>query len=157
MALNVRGTEIWFYDSEESKVVKVGCPTSLSGIDGARDQVEVPACLDAEDKEFLAGQITPGTAAIDINYDPKTVSHTRMHELYREGKVLPFVVGMAGSKTAPTWGLSDDDWDLPTDRSFLKFTGYFANYSFEFPSGGTVSSAIPVQMSTTAIPVPATT
>lgn len=155
MAVNTKGTEIWFYDEENAQVVKVGCPTSLGGLGGARDQNEVTPCLDSEEKEFIPGMITPGSADLAINYDPKTISHTRMHELYREGKILNFVIGLAGSKSAPTWTATT--WTLPTDRHFLKFTGYFSDYSFDFAVGGVVSSSIPVQMATGLIPVPATT
>ena len=157
MAINVKGTEIWFYDATASSpaVVKVGCPTGLGGLGGARDQNEVPPCFDSDEKQFLPGMITPGSADLQINYDPAVVSHTRMHELYRAGTVLSFVIGLAGDTTAPTW--SGTAWVLATGRNWLKFTGYFSDYSFDFAVGGVVSSAIPVQLSTGLIPVKATT
>lgn len=154
MAINTKGTEIWFYDEEKSEVVKVGCPTGLGGLGGARDQNEVTPCLDSEEKEFLPGMITPGQGDLAINYDPAVVSHTRMHELYRQGKVLKFVIGLAGDKTAPTH--AGADWTLATSRHWLKFTGYFSDYSFDFALGGVVSATIPVQLSTGLVPVPAT-
>lgn len=147
MAVNTRGTELWFYDDENSAVVKIGCPTNISLPHGTRDQIEVPPCLDANSKVYMSGLITPGEASLSINFDPEDTSHVRMHELFLKGDNLKFALGFSGSTTAPTWGSTD--WTIPTARNFVTFDGYFSSYSMEFAAGATVTGEVPIQISGT--------
>lgn len=145
MAVKTQGTMLYFVDPYDNSIVKVGCPTNISGLDVSRDQIE-KTCLDSDAREYESGMPTPGTASFTIYADPDDPSHIRLHELYREGDNLNWAIGWSDGNQPPTVD-SDGEFSGPTSRSWLTFNGYISSFPFEFASGSLVSSNLSVQVS----------
>jgi hypothetical protein len=145
MALNTQGTNLYFIDPESGTVKTVGCPTGISGISAPREEREV-TCLEDVARAYEAGMLTPGSATINLNFDPQDPTHAMLHDLYKAGTSLIWGIGFSDGTNAPTVG-SDDDMDFPDDRSFLRFEGYVSDYPFEFAIAANVTSGLSVRMS----------
>jgi hypothetical protein len=145
MAVKTQGTELYFIDPDSTEVVKIGCPTTITGIGAARDQIET-TCLDSEGRTYEAGMPTPGTANFTIQADPADPSHIRLHELYREGTTLDFALGWSdGTGIVPT--ADSSGFTLPTTRSWISFTGYVTDFPFDFALNSVVTSNLGIQVS----------
>lgn len=145
MAVKTQGTELFFIDPYDDTVVKVGCPTSISGLDVTIEQIET-TCLDSAGREYEAGMPTPGTLTFTINADPDDASHVRLHELFKEGTSLKWALGWRGSTTDPTVD-SNGVFDLPADRTWCEFEGFVNSFPFEFALNAVVTSNLGVQIS----------
>jgi hypothetical protein len=145
MAVRTQGTELFFIDPYDNSVVKVGCPTNISGLDTTVDQIET-TCLDSDAREYEAGMPTPGTATFTINADPQDESHIRLYELFKEGTKLEWAIGWKDGTDAPTVD-SVGEFDLPTDRTWIVFNGFVNSFPFEFALNSVVASNVGVQLS----------
>ena len=70
MAMSTQGTELYFLDPEGSPdtVTKVGCPISITGLGGGREQINT-TCLDSLEQTFLPGFANPGPIGVTIQFD----------------------------------------------------------------------------------------
>jgi hypothetical protein len=91
MAIRSQGTELFFVDTYTSgapAVTKLTCPTGISGLGGARDQID-SSCLDnTDDRTFLPGLGTPGQVSVPFTLDPTAASHDVLFDLKADGAVL---------------------------------------------------------------------
>jgi len=145
MAVKTQGTDLYFIDPYDDSVNKVGCVTSISGINAARDQIEV-TCLDSAARLYEAGLGTPGQATFGINFDPQDESHVRLHELYVAGDKMNWALGWSDGTAPPT---ADSDGEVVADsaRSWITFNGYISDLPFDFALNAVVSSSVSVQVS----------
>lgn len=145
MAQKTQGTRMYTIDPANEQVVEVGCVTSISGVDTTNEQIE-KTCLSDQARQYEAGLATPGTAEFGINFDNADTSHVRLHQLKVAGTVLPWAIGFSDGESVPTVDTAGN-FELPTDRSFLSFNGYMANYPFDFEQNAFVQSSVGVQIS----------
>lgn len=145
MSLAVQGSNLYFRDPTNNAIVEVGCVTTISGIGASRDQNDV-TCISDETRRLEAGLLNPGTASFGIYFDPTDTSHTRLHELYREGTTLEWALGMSDGTAAPT-GVNSNGIALPTSRTFLTFEGYVSDFPWEFAIGQKVANQLALQIS----------
>jgi len=154
MAIKSQGTQLYVIDPEGDSsgatVLKVGCVTSIDGIDTSIDQTEI-TCLEDLARRYEAGMSTPGNATFGINFDPADASHVRMHELKVAGTTLQWAVGFSdGRDIEPTLGSDSDgnpEFVLPTTRSWITFEGYMSSYPFSFAIAASVESTVGIQIS----------
>jgi hypothetical protein len=146
MAMLAQGTELFFIDPDNAAVLEVGCVTSLTGITSPRDQIEV-TCLDSTGREFVPGLPSPGTATFTINFDPSDPSHVRLHELFEDVAIttMNWAVGLSDGVSPPTGDSSG--FTTPTDRTWLLFDGYLADFPFDFALNTVVTNNIGIQVS----------
>lgn len=152
MSVKTQGTDLYFIDPYDDSVTKVGCVTSISGINAARDQIEV-TCLDSAARLYESGLGTPGQATFGINFDPSDDSHVRLHELYVAGTSLNWALGWSDGTSAPTAD-SDGEVVAAAERSWITFEGYIADLPFDFALNAVVSSSVSVQVSNFPVLVP---
>ena len=145
MAVKTQGSDLYFVDPYDNSVTKVGCVTTISGINAARDQIEV-TCLDSAARLYVAGLASPGAATFTITFDPDDASHVRLHELYVAGTDLDWALGWSDGTAAPTAD-SDGDFVLGSSRSWLNFTGYISDFPFDVNLNAVVSSNVSIQVS----------
>ena len=145
MAVKTQGSNLYFIDPYDDTVTKVGCVTSITGINAARDQIEV-TCLDSAARVYEAGLGAPGAATFGINFDPTDASHVRLHEIYVEGTKIEWALGWSDGTAAPTAD-SDGEFVTPSTRSFITFNGYISDLPFDFSLNAVVSSSVSVQVS----------
>lgn len=154
MSVKTKGTQIWveIADTAGSTWVQIGCPTGISGFGGSKTQVD-DTCLDSDEMEFKPGMASPGALTVNLNFDPKVVSHRELWELFENDNVVRFAIGLSdGPKTVvPTFDTAGTAI-FPTTRTFLEFQGYVADFPLEFAINANVTSAVSVQRSGPRIP-----
>lgn len=96
-----QGTEL-YYASGATEVTKIVCPTGISGLGGARAQIEVTCLDDTEDEEFVGGLGTPGQVTIPFNLHKSEISHEKLMELKASGETVSWGIYSSNAATAPT-------------------------------------------------------
>lgn len=145
MAVKTQGTQLYFIDPADSSVVAVQCSTGISGFSAPRDQIET-TCLEADSRSYEPGMRTPGAITLNLNFDPASASHLRIHELYVSGeRSIEFALGWSDGVAPPT--VTSNAFVLPTTRTFSVFNGYFADVPQEFALSAVVTAAVSIQVS----------
>ena len=147
MSLKTQGTHLFFLSENASNgFYKVTCPTGISGIGGAREQID-DTCLDAtEDRSFIAGLATPGQVSVPFNLDPQAVDHQEFFDLKESGEKIQWLIGLSDGDDAPTVD-SNGDFDPPADRSSIEFTAYVADVEIDIALADKVTGTLTLQRS----------
>jgi hypothetical protein len=147
MAKLTQGTQLYFLDPETDTVTVVGCPTSITGLDSTRDQIDV-TCLDSSEAESLPGMARPSTVSVGMQWDQDDASHVRLFELFQDSSQqnIWWAIGLSDGNAPPTSGDSTG-FVLPTTRSWFEFEGYLASFPIEFPLGGVQQGTVTIQRS----------
>lgn len=158
-AVKTAGTELFIIDPADESVLKIECPTLITGLSGSRSQID-DSCLEDIADSFIGGRIQPGTATLGVNVDPQNASHLRLHQLYVEGARFNFAIGWGdftppppAAGPAPTVD-SNGSFNLPTTRSWLTGNAYISDFPFDFNANDVVRSSLTLQLSglTTLVP-----
>lgn len=161
MSVKTQGTELWIYVPKTNEILDMGCVESITGIDGAVSQISTSCLRDLTGKSE-AGLIEPGQAAIGIQFDPQNPSHMKLHQLYKNGTTFDAFIGFRYEDAdgvvqvpgpAPTYDSANSKVEIPAERDWILFSGYFANFPFEFQGNDVVRSALTVQISGDIVPV----
>jgi len=147
--VKTQGTHAYFIDhttTSDTDLVKLACPTGVTGLGGAKDQIET-TCLDTTgDKEFAAGLGNPGQVSVPFNLIPREHSHQILFDLKEAGDVLKWYVGLSESATPPT--VSDDHlFVVPTDRSGFTFDAYISDVNIDIATNEIVRGTLTLQRS----------
>jgi hypothetical protein len=147
MAKLTQGTQLYFLDPETVTVTEVNCPTSITGLGGTRDQIDI-TCLDSREAESLPGLARPGQVSVGIQFDQTDTSHVRLFELFQDSaqQNIWWAIGLSDGQAPPTSGDSTG-FVLPTSRSFFEFEGYLSDFPVEFPLGGIQTGTMTIQRS----------
>jgi hypothetical protein len=80
-----QGTKLYFaVPSTSSEIHAVVCPTQISGLGGAANQIDI-TCLDSIEMEYVRGMQNPGQLTIPINFIPTSASHQALLDLRTSG------------------------------------------------------------------------
>jgi hypothetical protein len=126
-------------------IVKVGCPTGITGLGGGRNQVDV-TCLDSEEMEFEPGMANPSTVSVPINVDLSKPSHDELWDLFDEGVTLHWIVGLSNGTAPPTVDGSGTV-TYPSTRTYLDFYGYLNDFPFDAAINSVYKSNMSIQRS----------
>lgn len=143
MSIKTQGTELYFVNNDA--VVKLKCPTGISGLGGAKDQIE-STCLDAtEDKSFIAGLGNPGQVSVPFNLDPQHASHQVLFDMKEAGDNAEFIICLSDGNAAPT--IATGTLTAPTGRTSAKFTAYVADVEIDISTNTIVTGTLTLQRS----------
>lgn len=143
MSIKTQGTELYFVNDDA--VVKLKCPTGISGLGGAKDQIE-DTCLDAtEDKSFVAGLGNPGQVSVPFNLDPQHASHQVLFDMKESGDNTEFIICLSDGNAAPT--IATGTLTAPTGRTSAKFTAYVADVDIDISTNTIVTGTLTLQRS----------
>ena len=145
MSMKTQGTDLYAIDPRDGSLIDVGCVTSIDGIDSSIDQIET-TCLSSADREYVAGLGTPGTATFGINTDTSDDNHIKLFEIKQLGLTLDWAIGLSDGAAPPTVG-ADDEFTLPTTRSWITFSGFMNSFPFNFALNSVVASTVGIQVS----------
>ena len=119
-----KGTRLYFAFSE-SEILKVACPTGISGFGGPNTQID-QTCLDSLEMEFFAGMANPGALSVPVNFINRSAAHQALETLKASGEKISWMVVDSDQAGAPV--TQDSDGRLvspgPTTKEFL---GYVAD------------------------------
>lgn len=150
--LRTQGTELYTVDklsSSVAAVLKFACPTGITGLGGAADQLD-DTCLDAlVDKTFKRGLGNPGQVSVPFNFIPTNGSHQILFDLLESGDLLPWMIGMSdGYGIAPTLDAEDALVPPPApQRTTLAFNAYVADINIDIATNEIVRGTLTLQRS----------
>lgn len=144
-----QGTELFFVDTisnTDGVVSKMACPTGISGLGGAADQIE-DTCLDTtDDKTYQRGLGNPGQVSVPFNLIPRETSHQTLFTLKDQGTVIGWMACLSEGTTDPTM---DTDLALvaPSGRTSFAFQGYVADVNIDIATNEIVKGTLTIQRS----------
>ena len=98
MSVKTQKSELFFVDALSSSVaavMKMVCPTGITGLGGAADQIET-TCLDnEEDKSYARGLGNPGQVSVPFVLKPWEASHQVLFDLKQAGDTIGWMIGLA--------------------------------------------------------------
>jgi hypothetical protein len=147
MPIKSQGTELFYVrPGSEPALVKLFCPTGITGLGGAADQLDVTCLTDLVDKQFIRGLGTPGQVSAPVNFDPAQASHQDMFDLKASGETLEWIIGLSDGTAIPTLD-SNDDPAAPAGRTCIRFTGYIADWALDIAGNDIVKGTLTIQRS----------
>ena len=149
MSIRTQGTELYFADSvnySNVTLVKLTCPTGISGLGGPRDQIDT-TCLDViGDKTFVAGLGNPGQVTVPFNLIPRNGSHQSLFAWKASGALMKWLVCLSESTTPPTAD-TDGNFSKPTDRTTIEFSAYVSDVNIDVATNEIVRGTLTLQRS----------
>lgn len=143
MAMNTRGTALYFYDKTNSSVVHVGCPTEIPDFERTREVYESAPCLETGKTKKFTGALTHEDVEIAVNFDITSASHLRLREMLENGdEDVPFIIGFSDGTSAPTW--TTNDWAADNMRSWMKFTASPVGDKIGWPESSAVTGSFTI-------------
>lgn len=146
-AVKTQGTEIFFIDTVSSStaaLVKLSCPTGVTGLGGAADQIDT-TCLEATERTYLRGLATPGQVSVPFNFDPEQTSHQILFDLKEDGSVLDWCIALSDGTADPT--LVSGAFSGPASRTNAKFEAYVADVNIDIATNEVVRGTLTLQRS----------
>lgn len=159
-SIKTQGTELWLVDhlsASDPAILKLTCPTGVTGLGGAADQID-DTCLDATvDKTFTGGLGNPGIVNVPFVLKADAAgavddSHKLLFDLKEDGSIISWCLGLSDGTAAPSSLDSDDVIVAPAARSFLSFLGYLADLNIDIATNEVVRGTLQIQRSGVVTP-----
>lgn len=146
--VKTQGTELFVLDTlaDPDAVLKFACPTGITGLGGAADQIE-DTCLDATvDKTYKRGLGNPGQVTVPFNFIPTDASHdTVLFDMKTDGSVFKWMVGLSDGTGNPT--ITSGNLTAVAARSCLFFEAYVADVNIDIATNDLVRGTLILQRS----------
>lgn len=153
-SVKTQGTHLFLVDSLSSSspaVMKLACPTGISGLGGAKDQIEDTNLDATEDKTYVGGLGTPGQVSVPFNLDPTEASHQMLFDLKESGDKVGWMACLSDGTGTPTLD-SSDNLVAPAGRSCLAFVAYIADVNIDIATNEIVRGTLTLQRSGPVVP-----
>lgn len=134
-----------FFAVSESAIHKVACATGISGLGGARDQIDI-TCLDSDEREYSGGFRNPGQLSVPINFIPRSASHQALLDLVEAGTTISWMIVFSDQTGSPTNVDSEGHLDSP-GATTAEFMGYAADFAVDVATNEIVRGTLTVQRS----------
>lgn len=151
--VSTKGSELYFVDpltSSVASVVKMACPTGITGLGGAADQIET-TCLDSIEKEYAAGMANPGQVTVPFNLIPSAASHQILFDLKEAGTIISCMICLSEGTAAPTLD-TNDNLDAPAGRTSFGFLAYVSDVNIDVATNEIVRGTLVLQRSGAVTP-----
>ena len=142
-AIKSQKTEI-YWASAATAVTKLVCPTNISGLGGARDQVDT-TCFDDEERTFLPGLGNPGQVTVAFNVHKGELSHEDVLALKASGAVVSWGIYSSDSATAPT--AVGSVMQVVATRVSAIFNGYVSDVNIDIAGNDIWKGTVTIQRS----------
>lgn len=148
MSVLTQGTEMWvrLQNSNGYELLKVNCPTGITGGGGAKPQID-DTCLDDVEMKFKPGMASPAALSVPINFDPSDASHIALWDGFNEipPETLTWVIGWGDGTADPTVNAGTGVITYPSTRTFHDFEGYIADLPVDFALNTVVKTQMSIQ------------
>ncbi len=141
-----QGTHVWILHGDTPTLTKMDCIKALSLGDDSTTEIST-TCL--EEKTTATsdwGLTTPGEGSIQIDTDPKNLSHMKLLELAADRVEVGVYVGWSDGDVPPT--ISGSDVTLPTTRTWSSFRAILRKGSPVFDADALVNHTVPMKRQT---------
>jgi hypothetical protein len=142
-----KGTHLYFINDDEDEILRLTCPTGITGIaGGTKDKIDV-TCLDnvTPFRQYVGGFADPSEVSVPFVLYDGDASQAELLALKQSGRVVQWLVGLSDATTAPT--LSSDYMVIPTGRTTFTFDGYVSNVTFDMAVNEVVRGNLTIQPS----------
>ena len=152
MAIKSQGTALYFVDNITTPktpiLVRMNCPTGISGVGGGTKQQINVTCLDEMSEErFEAGLGTPNALSIPYNFDPALVSHQVLDKLKKSGYNTQWCICLSDGDAAPTLAAGVVTIKQPDGRTSVTFTAYVSENNKDIQTNDVVKGTLSLQRS----------
>lgn len=154
-SVKTQGTKLYFVDTLTSSVpaiVELSCPTGITGLGGAADQIETTCLSATTDRTYVGGLGNPGQVSVPFNLDPTAASHQMLFDLKDAGTVTNWLAALSDGTTAPTTVNSSDKIVAPAGRTSIGFDAYIADVSIDIATNEIVRGTLTLQRSGAVTP-----
>lgn len=152
-AVKTQGTKLYYINTATSSTgdfVKMACPTGITGLGGAADQIDT-TCLDnTQDREYARGLGNPGQVSVPFVLKPQEASHQDLFDLKESGKTLKWLIALSDGEQDPT--VVDDAFVPSTDRTNFAFAAYVSDVSIDIATNEVVRGTLTLQRSGAVVP-----
>ncbi len=154
--IKTQGTELFTVDTLSSSVatvLKFECPTGITGLGGAADQIESTCLSTVGDKEYEGGLGNPGQVSVPFNFIPRSGSHQILFELKKSRQVIPWLIGLSDGVAVPALD-SNDELVAPASplRTSLGLRGYVSDLNIDIATNEIVRGTLTIQRSGEVVP-----
>lgn len=144
--VKTQGTHLHFLNPEApTTLVKLTCPTGISGLGGARDQIDT-TCLDnTDDRTYVSGLGNPGQVSVPFNLHPGDASHQVLFDLKESGETIDWIISLSDGVAAPT--VDTNEIEPPTDRTSAEFQAFVQDVNIDMATNDIVKGTLTLQRS----------
>lgn len=146
--VKTQGTRLHFA-YQESEILKVLCPTGISGLGGAADAI-TSTCLDSEENESERGLLNPGPLTVPVNFIPNSASHQALIALRESGAKISWMIVLSDQEDPPVAVDSNQRLVSPGPTT-IEFLAYVADLAIDIATNEIVRATLTVQRSGKAI------
>lgn len=150
--VRTQGTHLYFVDdltSSEPQLIKLLCPTGITGIGGGAKTQIPTTCLDElQDETSMPGLGSPSPISVPFNFIPSGRSHQVLFELKRLGTVKTWMALLSDGDEPPTLD-SDDEMVPPASplRTSVEFDAYVSEVNIDIATNEIVRGTLTLQRS----------
>lgn len=150
MSVKTQGSELFIADTLSSSVaavLKMACPTGITGVGaGAATQINDTCLDDLEDESFMPGLGSPGTMSVPFVLKPSEASHQALFDMKAAKQRFGMMVCLSDGVTAPTLD-SNEALVAPAGRTSLGFLAYVSDVSIDIATNEVVRGTLTLQRS----------
>lgn len=142
-----KGTNLYFANPPTPTVVKLTCPTGITGVNGgSKDKIDT-TCLSETGafRTFVGGFADASEVSVPFILYSKDASQADLFALQRSGAIIGWYVGLSDSAAAPTIG-SGGDLISPAARTGFSFQGYVSNLTIDMATNEVVRGTLSIQV-----------
>lgn len=152
--VRTQGTELFMIETASASdptITKLSCPTGITGLGGAKDQIETTCFDTTNDKEYVAGLGNPGQVSVPFNLIPRQTSHQILFDLKEAGTVLKWIACLSEGSNDPTMD-SDLEFVAPAGRTSFRFDAFISDVNIDMATNEIVRGTLTLQRSGAVIP-----
>ena len=139
-----QGTDL-YWASGATTALRVVCATGISGLGGARDQIDT-SCLDnTGDATSIPGLGRPGQVTVPFNVHVNEAAHEALLALKESGEEVSWGIYSSHAATVPTVVASE--MQTVTDRASAIFQGYVSDISLDVAGNDIWKGSVTIQRS----------
>lgn len=154
--IKTQGSELFTVDklsASTASVLKFECPTGITGLGGAADQIESTCLSTVGDKEYEGGLGNPGQVSVPFNFIPRSGSHQILFDLKESREVLPWLIGLSDGVAPPTLGPQEQLVAAASPlRTSIGFNGYVSDLNIDIATNEIVRGTLTIQRSGSVTP-----
>ena len=151
-SVKTQGTQLYLRTTDDpAALVLMECPTGITGLGGAADQIEDTCLGDTIDRSYTRGLGNPGQVSVPFILKPQALSHQQLFDLKAAGETLRWIICLSDGTAAPTLGV-DDAIVPPAGRTSLVFDAYISDINVDIASNDVVRGTLTLQRSGVVTP-----
>jgi len=152
--VKTQGTHLYFVDRTGAvpALVKMVCPTGITGLTGgARDQIETTCLDDMDDRTFEQGLRGSTPVSVPFNLKPARAEHQLLWELRESGEKVDWMALLSESADPPTLDVGGV-MVPPATRTSFQFTASISDLALDVASNEIVRGTLTLARSGSVVP-----